>query len=69
MRETVIDAPGRIQFADAIPGLDDVPWAFLGTLIGMTTGLSGFDMQDSEAVMASIRTCCPACAMPLPPLS
>ena len=56
--ETVIDAPGRAQFADAAPGLM-VSLGFLGTLIGMTTGLSGFDMQDSEAVMASIRTLLP----------
>ena len=56
--DTVIDAPGRSQFADAAPGLM-VSLGFLGTLIGMTTGLSGFDMQDSEAVMASIRQLLP----------
>lgn len=56
--ETVIEGPGRSQFADAAPGLM-VSLGFLGTLIGMTTGLSGFDMQDSEAVMASIRQLLP----------
>ncbi|MDD6882784.1 MAG: MotA/TolQ/ExbB proton channel family protein [Eubacteriales bacterium] len=56
--ETVIYGPGRQAFADAIPGLL-VSLGFLGTLIGLAQGLSGFDMTDSSAVQASIVTLIP----------
>ena len=47
--DTAIYGPGRISFAEAIPGLM-VSLGFLGTLIGLTTGLSGFDMADARCV-------------------
>ena len=56
--ETVIDGPGRSTFAEAIPGIL-VSLGFLGTLIGIAMGLSGFDMADSEAVQQSIVTLIP----------
>lgn len=56
--DTAIYGPGRISFAEAIPGLM-VSLGFLGTLIGLTTGLSGFDMADAEAVQESIVTLIP----------
>ncbi len=56
--DTAIYGPGRSQLAEAAPGLM-VSLGFLGTLIGMTSGLSGFNMNDSEAVMSSIRTLLP----------
>lgn len=56
--ETVIDGPGRSTFAEAIPGIL-VSLGFLGTLIGIAMGLSGFDMTDSEAVQQSIVTLIP----------
>lgn len=56
--DTAIYGPGRISFAEAIPGLM-VSLGFLGTLIGLTTGLSGFDMADAEAVQNSIVTLIP----------
>ena len=56
--ETVIDGPGRSTFADAIPGVL-VSMGFLGTLIGIAMGLSGFDMTDSAAVQQSIVTLIP----------
>ncbi len=56
--ETVISGPGRGSFSDAVPGLL-TSLGFLGTLIGLTTGLSGFSMDDSGAVMQSIVTLIP----------
>ena len=56
--ETVIYGPGRSMFAEAVPSVL-VSIGFLGTLIGLAQGLSGFDMSDSEAVMSSIVTLIP----------
>ena len=56
--ETVIYGPGRISFADALPGLL-TSLGFLGTLIGLARGLSGFSMNDSAAVQESIVTLIP----------
>ena len=56
--ETVIYGPGRISFAEALPGLL-TSLGFLGTLIGLARGLSGFDMSDSAAVQSSIVTLIP----------
>ncbi len=56
--DTVIYGPGRSTFSDAIPGLL-VSLGFLGTLMGLAQGLSGFSMSDSEAVMDSIVTLIP----------
>ena len=56
--ETVIYGPGRGSFSDAVPGLL-VSIGFLGTLIGLAQGLSGFSMSDSQAVMDSIVTLIP----------
>ena len=56
--ETVIQGPGRSAFSDAIPGVL-VSLGFLGTLIGIAAGLSGFDMTDSAAVQNSIVTLIP----------
>lgn len=56
--DTAIYGPGRISFAEAIPGLM-VSLGFLGTLIGLAMGLSGFDMSDAESVQQSIVTLIP----------
>ena len=56
--ETVIYGPGRSAFADALPTLL-VSLGFLGTLIGLAQGLSGFDMTDSAAAQNSIMTLIP----------
>ena len=56
--ETVIYGPGRISFSDALPGLL-TSLGFLGTLIGLAKGLSGFNMSDSAAVQDSIVTLIP----------
>lgn len=56
--ETVIDGPGRGSFSDAIPSVL-VSMGFLGTLVGLAQGLSGFSMSDSAAVMDSIVTLIP----------
>ena len=56
--ETVIYGPGRSAFADALPTLL-VSLGFLGTLIGLAQGLSGFDMTDSVAAQNSIMTLIP----------
>ena len=56
--ETVIYGPGRGSFAEAVPGLL-VSVGFLGTLVGLAQGLSGFSMSDSQAVMDSIVTLIP----------
>ena len=56
--ETVIFGPGRGSFAEAVPGLL-VSVGFLGTLVGLAQGLSGFSMSDSQAVMDSIVTLIP----------
>ena len=57
--ETVISQPGRASLAAAVPGML-VSLGFLGTLIGITRGLAGFSMEDSEAVMQAIRTLIPS---------
>lgn len=56
--ETVIYGPGRAAFADAVPSLL-VSLGFLGTLIGLSQGLSGFNMADSAAAQESIMTLIP----------
>ncbi len=56
--DTAIFGPGRAGLGEAMPGLM-VSLGFLGTLIGITTGLRGFDMSDSEAVMRAIRQLVP----------
>ena len=56
--ETVMYGPGRASFAEALPGLM-TSLGFLGTLIGLAQGLSGFDMSDSAAVQQSIVTLIP----------
>ena len=56
--ETVMYGPGRASFADALPGLM-TSLGFLGTLIGLAQGLSGFNMSDSTAVQQSIVTLIP----------
>lgn len=56
--ETVIYGPGRLSFAEALPGLM-TSLGFLGTLIGLAQGLSGFNMGDSAAVQQSIVTLIP----------
>ena len=55
---TVIYGPGNSGFADAVPGLM-VSLGFMGTLIGLATGLSGFDMGNETAIMTSIETLIP----------
>ena len=56
--ETVIYGPGRAAFADAVPSLL-VSLGFLGTLMGLAQGLSGFNMTDSAAAQQSIMTLIP----------
>lgn len=56
--ETVIYGPGRAAFSDAVPSLL-VSLGFLGTLIGLAQGLSGFDMADSAAAQHSIMVLIP----------
>ncbi|MBQ6374831.1 MAG: MotA/TolQ/ExbB proton channel family protein [Clostridia bacterium] len=56
--ETVIYGPGRISFAEALPGLL-TSLGFLGTLIGLAKGLSGFSMADADSVQSSIVTLIP----------
>ena len=56
--ETVIHGPGRSAFADAVPSLL-VSLGFLGTLIGLAQGLSGFDMTDAGAAQQSIMVLIP----------
>ena len=56
--ETVIYGPGRVSFSEALPGLM-TSLGFLGTLIGLARGLSGFSMNDSAAVQQSIVTLIP----------
>ena len=56
--ETVMYGPGRASFAESLPGLM-TSLGFLGTLIGLAQGLSGFNMADSTAVQQSIVTLIP----------
>ena len=56
--ETVIYGPGNAGFAEALPGLM-VSLGFLGTLVGLAVGLSGFGMGDEAAIMSSIETLIP----------
>ena len=56
--DSVIHGPGSSGFAEAIPGLM-VSLGFMGTLIGLAVGLSGFDMADENAIMTSIETLIP----------
>ena len=58
--ETVMYGPGRASFADALPGLM-TSLGFLGTLIGLAQGLSGFSMGDSAAVQQSYSAWWAAC--------
>ncbi len=53
--DTVIYEPGFQVFADAVPGLL-VSLGFLGTLVGLVTGLADFRMEDSASTMDAIRT-------------
>ena len=57
--DTVIYGPGSSGFSDALPGLM-VSMGFMGTLIGLAMGLSGFDMGDETAIMTSIETLIPS---------
>lgn len=57
--DTVVSEPGRSGLADAIPGIL-VSLGFLGTLIGLSTGLSNFSMENSSAVQVSIETLIPS---------
>ena len=57
--DTVIYGPGSSTFSDALPGLM-VSMGFMGTLIGLAVGLSGFDMGDETAIMTSIETLIPS---------
>ncbi len=57
--DTVIYGPGSSGFAEALPGLM-VSLGFMGTLIGLATGLSGFDMGDESAIMGSIEVLIPS---------
>ena len=56
--ETVIYGPGNSNFADALPSLM-VSLGFMGTLLGLAMGLSGFNMGNEESLMASIETLIP----------
>ena len=56
--DTAIYGPGRAALGEAMPGLM-VSMGFLGTLIGISMGLSGFDLTDSEALMAAVRQLVP----------
>ena len=56
--DTVIYGPGRSTLSEAAPGLM-VSLGFLGTLIGMTTGLSGFSMDNADKVMEGIQRLIP----------
>ncbi len=51
--ETVIDGPGRVNFAEALPGVL-VSLGFLGTLLGLSVSLSGMSGVDVESVSASM---------------
>ncbi|MBR2570582.1 MAG: MotA/TolQ/ExbB proton channel family protein [Clostridia bacterium] len=57
--ETAIENPGRSQLGEAVPGLM-VSLGFLGTLIGISTGLSNFSMDTSDAVMQAIQRLLPS---------
>jgi len=57
--ETVISQPGRSALASAAPGLM-VSLGFLGTLLGITQGLAGFSMENSEAVMEMMTKATPS---------
>ena len=57
--DTAVYGPGRAQFAEAAPGIM-VSLGFLGTLTGISMGLSGFDMSDAEKVMSAIRRLVPS---------
>ena len=56
--DTVITQPGKSGLASAVPGLM-ISLGFLGTLLGITEGLAGFSMDNSDAVMTAIRTLIP----------
>lgn len=56
--ETVIDDPGHADMAGAFPGLM-VSLGFLGTLIGMSMGMSNMDLSSSAKVMEGIQTLIP----------
>ena len=52
--DTAIYDPGFSSFADALPGIL-VSLGFLGTLIGIITGLADFSMDSADATMEAIR--------------
>ncbi|MCQ2436882.1 MAG: MotA/TolQ/ExbB proton channel family protein [Clostridia bacterium] len=56
--ETAIYGPGRSSFADAVPSLL-VSLGFLGTLLGLSSGLAGFNMTDAAAAQNSITVLIP----------
>lgn len=56
--DSVIYGPGRAGFAEVLPGLM-VSLGFLGTLVGLVMGLSGFGLGDEAAMMKSIETLIP----------
>ena len=56
--DTAIYSPGRAMYADVAPGLM-VSLGFLGTLMGISAGLSGFSMDDADQVMTAIRQLVP----------
>ena len=56
--ETVMYGPGRASFAESLPGLM-TSLGFLGTLIGLAQGLSGFNTGTSAAVQQSVETLIP----------
>ena len=49
--ETVITGPGRAAFSEALPSIM-VSLGFLGTLIGLSMSLSGFDASSDAAAIA-----------------
>lgn len=56
--DTAIYGPGRSTLSEAAPGLM-VSLGFLGTLIGMSMGLAGFNLENSDAVMQGIQQLVP----------
>ncbi len=51
--ETVIDGPGSVRLAEAVPGVL-VSLGFLGTLLGLSISLSGMGEVDPEAINANM---------------
>ena len=57
--DTAIYGPGRAALGEAMPGMM-VSLGFLGTLMGISMGLAGFDLSDSQAMMDAIRQLVPS---------